>query len=66
MKENIREDVATETPNFALVLTSTGSHVSFVEGTFGQRCWMTKVTMEFMAAVKQDKHELNSTDLAVQ
>mmetsp|Transcript_5870 Transcript_5870/g.7398 ORF Transcript_5870/g.7398 Transcript_5870/m.7398 type:complete len:147 (-) Transcript_5870:231-671(-) len=54
VRENIRFDLAEQTENVALAVTTTGSHIAYVDGIVGESQWMTKICMEFMSHAYHD------------
>ena len=56
--ENIRDDLVRSHPGYALVRTAKGSHIAFNEGFLGNRCFMSRITFDFLdAAVAQAARE---------
>ena len=56
--ENIREDLVRSHPGYALVRTARGSHIAFNEGLLGNKCFMSRLTLDFMdAAVASESAE---------
>ena len=53
--ENIRSDLVRSQPGYALVKTVRGSHIAFNEGLLGERCFMTRLTLDFMDAAVREK-----------
>jgi len=52
-KENIREDLAVCTPGVILVVCEHGSHLGFNDGAWGQSCFMTRLTLDFLDAARK-------------
>ena len=50
VEANIRKDIASETENYALVLTACGSHVAFREGLLGQTSYQHRLALDFCQA----------------
>jgi predicted alpha/beta-fold hydrolase len=50
VKENIREDLASEELNSLLIRTKYGSHVAYSEGWFGESNYMVRLSLDFMEA----------------
>jgi len=53
LKENIREDLAVSTPGIILVVCEHGSHLGFNDGMWGQGCFMTRLTLDFLDAARK-------------
>jgi predicted alpha/beta-fold hydrolase len=52
VEANIRKDIASETDNYALVLTACGSHVAFREGLLGQSSYQHRLALDFCVAAR--------------
>uniref|UniRef100_A0A7S4LPR0 AB hydrolase-1 domain-containing protein n=1 Tax=Oxyrrhis marina TaxID=2969 RepID=A0A7S4LPR0_OXYMA len=52
VKENIAWEKCGDNPVYALLVTEGGSHIAYCDGLFGQRQWMTKITMEFLESAR--------------
>ena len=52
LAENIREDLVRSNPSTLLLRTAKGSHISFNEGIFGQGCYLSRVTMDYLDTIK--------------
>ena len=52
LAENIREDLVRANPCALLLRTAKGSHISFNEGLFGQGCYLSRVTMDYLDTVR--------------
>ncbi len=50
VKDNIREDLVENLPNFVLVRTKYGGHISFSEGYFAENSFMVRLTLDWMDA----------------
>ena len=55
--ENIRCDLVRQTAGYALVRTARGSHVAFNEGFFGQGCFMSRLSFDFLDAARATAEE---------
>ena len=48
VKDNVREDLANELPNFALVRTKYGGHIAYSEGLFAESTYMSRISLDWM------------------
>jgi len=53
LAENIREDIVRAQPGALLLRTNKGSHISFNEGFFGQGCYLSRVTMDYLETARK-------------
>lgn len=54
-------ETAKQNPNVALVLTSYGGHIGFLEGIWPRQCtYMDRVFKQFVQAMVEHGHELNN------
>ena len=52
LAENIREDLVRSNPSTLLLRTAKGSHISYNEGLYGQGCYLSRVTMDYLDTVR--------------
>jgi len=52
VKENIRLDIVESTQHYAVLVTDSGSHIAYTEGSLGEGSYMWRLTMDFFEAVK--------------
>jgi len=53
LAENIREDLVRSQAGALLLRTNKGSHISFNEGLFGQGCYLSRITMDFLETARR-------------
>lgn len=54
-KENIKEEMVTALPGALLIRTQRGSHIAFNEGLFGQGNYLSRISLDFLDAAREQQ-----------